>query len=148
MSRGSTRRRCTNMTNKVTTRRDRYLFYKKRALWRKYKLRNKRRRGKPASGKRGSMERDTSGLQFMPLKSYPHVVNWTFTNLLDAYPVYKKSGGSKDPPTWTLLGNFNNKPYHNPGHKRQCGVLERRPKKWPRIGSLPRVRQGRGRAPK
>ncbi len=136
------------MTNKVTTRRERYLFYRKRKALRAYKVRNKRRRGKPKSGKRGSMERDLTQLTYMPPKKYPHVVGWGWKTYYPVEVTYKKAGGSDDPPTWTYVPTPYWTEYLRKNHKAGAGALIRRLKAWPRLKHLPRIRKGRGRKPK
>lgn len=128
------------MTNTVTTRRERFLFYKRRKQRRRERVRQRRKRGKPESMKGGTNQRITTGVGFVPHKSYPHVVKWRVTVIPAPFVLYKKSGGSDDPPSWKIQPLSYYDFLRIKQHARSTGVVERRTKAWPRLRKLPLLR--------
>lgn len=120
-----------------TTRRGRFLYYKRRYRNRQLQIKNRRRRPGAKSHKETCYERDTSAIPYQAAKRPRKLGNGPIYPLGFTQLVYIKSEGRKRPPlVYMVPGVFlSDKAIRL--HRVYVGWMQRRVKKIPRLKHLP-----------
>lgn len=120
-----------------TTRRGRYLFYRKRSRLRRERHKTKRRKPGPKCKRPGGRERDLSMCRYQ----YPSKIRFTayypLIDNMDVEYVYVRSGGRKRPPHFYVTGSAYWVAEILKFHPESLGVIQRRVKVIPHLRKLP-----------